>query len=68
MARALACANAWSCTVKTIHMLSAASLVAALGLLVTGHPGGAGLLLGMTTVVEILVAALTGKQTNDGER
>ena len=53
---------------KTRHMLSAASLVVALGLLLTGHPSGAGLLLGITTAVEILVAALTGKQTNDGER
>lgn len=68
MARALACANAWSCTVKTRHMLSAASLVAALGLLVTGHSGGAGLLPGLTTMVETLVAARTGQQTNDGER
>lgn len=68
MARALACANAWSCTVTTRHVLSAASLVAALGLLVTGHPGSAGLLPGLTTMVGILVAALAGQQTNDGER
>jgi hypothetical protein len=49
-------------------MLSIASQVVAFGLLVTGHSRGAFLLFGLTLVVEIGVAALTGKQTNDGER
>lgn len=51
---------------KIIHCLSLVSVIIAIGLLFAGMGKIASLLVGLATVAELVVAATTGKQSNDG--
>ena len=53
---------------KVIHCISIASLLLAIGLLVTGFPKVAALVFGVAILIELLASALLGKQTNDGNQ
>lgn len=53
---------------QVVHGIAIACAVGALGLLVAGLPGAAAAVIGLSTLVELVGAAITGKQTNDTER
>ena len=49
---------------KTRHWFSVAALTAAIVLTVVGMFKGAGILVALATLIELVAAALTGKQNN----
>jgi hypothetical protein len=51
---------------KSIHWFSLAALVLGLALLFLASSTAGGVVLGLAFAVELIYAALTGKQTNDG--
>lgn len=53
---------------KVIHYLWIASAIISLGLFVAGFLKAAAVVFGLMTLVEIIVSAFSGKQTNDGMR
>ncbi len=50
---------------KLTHCLSIAFVLISLALLVAGHTGAAGFFFVLSTVIELLGSAITGKQGND---
>ncbi|MES2911437.1 MAG: hypothetical protein V4718_08630 [Pseudomonadota bacterium] len=53
---------------KLIHWFSLASFIIGIGLLFMGFSTAGCVILAITPVVEVIYAAVTGKQTNSGTR
>ena len=49
-----------------IHCLSIASVLIAIGLLFAGFSRIAGWIIGLSTLVELVIAIFTGKKSNEG--
>jgi hypothetical protein len=50
---------------KLVHCFSLACVAVALGLFAAGVSGAAVFMLGLSSVIELVGSAVTGKQTND---